>query len=112
MRMDISSSRSNETGVLKHVDPYRCLFYLWMVLDPTPKTGRRIRLEGQALLDNCLESLREIQLWGTRVCWGPVTHWVTYLHIWQVAVVAPTCKQTLLSSVQGDPLLYQGDSAL
>lgn len=49
--MDISSSRSNETGVLKHVDPYRCLFYLWMVLDPTPKTpknqARGLSLAGQ-----------------------------------------------------------------
>lgn len=41
---------------------------------------------------------------------GP--HWVTYLHIWQVAVVAPSCKQTLLSSAQGDLPLCLGDIAL
>lgn len=43
--MDISSSRGNETGVLKYGDPSRCLFYLAVVPDPTPKAGERIRPE-------------------------------------------------------------------
>lgn len=36
-------------------------------------------------------------LQGTPNLWGPIT----YLHIWGMAVVDPTCKQTAVNSVPG-----------
>lgn len=115
MKTGIPSSRSNEAGVLKHVDPCRGSTFGWfLTLHQRQIRESGLRAKPCWTIDGTgyLESLGEIQLWGARVCWGPVTHCVTHLHIWQVAVVAPTCKQTLLSSVQGDPLLFQGDTVL
>lgn len=37
---------------------------------------------------------------GTLFCQTPLTHCVTYLHIWGVEGVAPTCNKTVVNCAQ------------